>query len=98
MLAICEAFSAPVAHKEPLWDPRPQTYYLLLEYDMDCKCETWPILVLEIEDEVLSRGMFAFDGPKEMSLNSENDSGAPKCYRGQLGNPMRLYNPMRLLK
>lgn len=57
---------------------------------MDCKSETCPVLVFEIEDEVLSRGMFAFDSPKEMSLNSENDSGVSKCYNGQLGNLIRL--------
>lgn len=55
MLAICEAFSAPVVHKEPLREPHPQTYYLLLQHDMDRKCETRIVLVLEIEDKILSR-------------------------------------------
>lgn len=62
------------------WEHRPQTYYLLLQLDMDCECETRIVLVWEIEDEVLSRGVLAFDGPKEMSF-----------YNGQLESPMRFW-------
>lgn len=35
---------------------------------MDCEWETRIVLVWEIKDEVLSRGVLAFDGPKEMSF------------------------------